>query len=212
MNYNLRHLFANSIASTKVESVKPTSSKADFLVTLSVVNILHPYSTGIANFNLEADLHISDSKIQIIYTLTDETNIFKKPLISKLWNSKQIDFTMGLWNHTCFEAFLKPVAMDRYYEFNFALSPAWMAFQFDQYRLPQPPVPATDFQIQSMNWDHVQNQLTIEVTNKTPYKNFHVGLTAVLEEKTGVKHYCALAHKGLKADFHLAESFTLLRG
>lgn len=176
------------------------------------MNILLPYSSEKINFQLAADLQVSNSTLHLTYTLTDQENLFEKPRNSLSWAADQINFISGLWNQTCFEAFLKPIGMDRYYEFNFSLNPAWMVFQFENYRIPQPPVSSGDFQIQSMSWDHLQNKLSIVIKNNTSFKNFNVGLTAVLEEKTGFKHYCALVHTGLKADFHLAESFTLLRG
>src|SRR5215471_10967917 len=39
-----------------------------------------------------------------------------------------------LWQHTCFEAFLRAEADPAYYEFNFAPSKQWAAYRFDDYR------------------------------------------------------------------------------
>src|SRR5262245_49870077 len=36
----------------------------------------------------------------------------------------------GLWQHSCFEVFLRPDARDAYYEFNFAPSCDWAAYRF----------------------------------------------------------------------------------
>src|SRR5881394_2694630 len=42
--------------------------------------------------------------------------------------------TDGLWQHTCFEAFVRTAAGSSYYEFNFALSTQWAAYRFNSYR------------------------------------------------------------------------------
>src|SRR5439155_8685213 len=39
-----------------------------------------------------------------------------------------------LWQHTCFEAFVRCSAGEPYYEFNFAPSTQWAAYRFDGYR------------------------------------------------------------------------------
>ncbi|HEV8712545.1 MAG TPA: hypothetical protein VGX03_06930, partial [Candidatus Binatia bacterium] len=40
----------------------------------------------------------------------------------------------GLWQHTCFEAFIRREGEPGYYEFNFAPSGAWAAYAFSRYR------------------------------------------------------------------------------
>ena len=56
--------------------------------------------------------------------------------------------TDGLWQHTCFEAFLKADASDSYYEFNFAPSGEWAAYRFGGRRIdptsPDMPAPAIE--------------------------------------------------------------------
>src|SRR5580658_558894 len=42
--------------------------------------------------------------------------------------------TDALWQHTCFEAFLRPRTGDAYLEFNFAPSTEWAAYSFASYR------------------------------------------------------------------------------
>ena len=39
-----------------------------------------------------------------------------------------------LWRHTCFEAFVQASPGASYYEFNFAPSTQWAAYEFDAYR------------------------------------------------------------------------------
>ena len=40
----------------------------------------------------------------------------------------------GLWQHTCFEAFIAPQGAAGYYEFNFSPTLDWAAYQFTDYR------------------------------------------------------------------------------
>jgi hypothetical protein len=164
------------------------------------------------SFLLEAELQLKGSDVYLEFILLDKEGLFEVPKTAASWSEDQVPRHDGLWNATCFEAFLNPVGTTKYYEFNFALNPSWNAYQFENYRTPQPATLTADFVLQGMSWDPLKNRLLVELQNKTPYKQFQVGLTAVLLEKAGVKHYWALAHQGSKPDFHLRESFILQRG
>lgn len=182
------------------------------LVRLFFVPILKPYADNSPPFVLEADLRFQGRELLLEYKLSDPQGLFELPQQNLSWTGAAVPRQDGLWNATCFEAFLQPVGFENYYEFNFALSPAWQAYRFDSYRKPQPPARVEDFILKSLQWEASQGRLQICLENKTSHRQFQVGLTAILVEKTGAKHYCALAHKGTKPDFHLSESFTLLRG
>lgn len=173
--------------------------------------ILYPY-THDDRFLLEAEFSMKDSSLILEYALTDRAGIFALPATAAVWSGEQIPRQDGLWNATCFEAFLQPAGIESYYEFNFSPQPAWQAYFFAGYRVPQPPTPAMDIVIESLEWMPVQNRLIVRLENRGPYRKFQIGLTAILQEKNHNKHYCALAHKGTKPDFHLSESFTLVRG
>ena len=197
---------------SKVESSKPQCSKLNSLGTLTNVNILKPFSSEKVKFLLEADAHISDSSLKLEYCLIDKGDLFELPKTTQKWKAGDVLLEDGLWNHTCFEAFLNPFGMGHYYELNFSLKPAWNQYQFERYRYPQPPKQGSDFELLSMVWDQFESRLIIELKNNTKFRKFKIGLTAVLEQKNGDKHYCASAHKGAKADFHLLDSFTIIRG
>jgi len=115
-----------------------------------------------------------------------------------------------LWKSTCFEIFLRPKAEEKYYEFNFSLTPAWNCYVFDSYRKPQPPKSSHDFELSTLSWqNHV---LRAEIKNKTGYREFNVGLTTIIQDKENQLHYLAIDHAGEKPDFHLQDSFILQRG
>lgn len=173
--------------------------------------ILNPYTYD-ERFTLEADLSLKGAGLILEYALYDRAGVFDLPLSSGLWSAEQIARSQGLWEATCFEAFLQPVGFEKYYEFNFSLKPAWNGFQFEAYRQPQPLVETADFAVQSMEWVAAQNRLVVVVENLSGYRKFKVGLAAVLQERSKNIHYCSIAHRGIKPDFHLADNFTLVRG
>jgi hypothetical protein len=117
----------------------------------------------------------------------------------------------GLWQTTCFEAFLQPVGQADYYEFNFSFKPAWNCYEFKKYRDPQPPRPSEAFALKDFAWDAQKKALTVQLENKTPYSTFRASLTAVIETSDRRKHYWATHHSESKPDFHAANSFVLLR-
>jgi hypothetical protein len=165
-----------------------------------------------AGFSLEAELQVQGSELVLDFFLSDPQGLFEVPKTAAAWGSGQVTRTDGLWQATCFEAFLQPSGLKKYYEFNFALTPAWNAYEFTAYREPQPPKPTADFVLKAMSWNPGQNHFRVSLENNSGHRQFQAGITAILLEKSGTKHYYAVAHKGAKPDFHLSESFILQRG
>lgn len=115
-----------------------------------------------------------------------------------------------LWEHTCFEVFLRSAQETAYLEFNFSPSSEWAAYQFDDYRVGMrhaeglvPAVIATA----------PQNRFELSAWIELPgwdEQAWHLNLAAVIEETSGHKSYWALAHppKG-PPDFHDPACFVL---
>jgi hypothetical protein len=122
--------------------------------------------------------------------------------------------TDELWQHTCFEAFVKEEGAPPYCEFNFAPSTQWAAYSFTGYRegmralsdfVPSDidaKITATDIFLQA-------NLLLSDWPNLLPPAIWRLGLSAVIEETNGAKSYWALAHPPGKPDFHHADCFAL---
>lgn len=111
--------------------------------------------------------------------------------------------TDGLWEHTCFEAFMRPLDGEGYEEHNFSPSGAWAAYAFSGYRegmrmLDADP-PAIDWR------SGVSSELRARIA--VPKHRLRLGLSAVIEEQGGRKSYWALAHPAAKPDFHHPDSF-----
>jgi hypothetical protein len=113
--------------------------------------------------------------------------------------------TDGLWRHSCFEAFIQKAGEEAYVEINLSPSAQWAAYAFDGYRrgmraaeIGQPTLARS-----SAGWE-----AKIERT-ALPGGPWRVGLSAVIEERSGALSYWALAHPPGKPDFHHPDCFAL---
>ncbi len=114
----------------------------------------------------------------------------------------------GLWEHTCFEAFLGDG--DAYYELNFSPSGEWALYRFERYRtaLSSPTCAAPSIKIASTEsrFDLYAEFLLDDLPLNHPLSR-PLGLSAVIEEKNGDIAYWALAHGEGAPDFHNASCF-----
>ena len=120
----------------------------------------------------------------------------------------------GLWEHTCFEAFLARPLDSGYWEINVASSRDWNCYRLSNYREGL----ELERRITSIQVNPIQSvsksqfSLAAEVNLSTIFPaddrlKFQLGLTAVIETLDGAKSYWAITHCGPKPDFHLRESF-----
>lgn len=118
--------------------------------------------------------------------------------------------TDGLWQTTCFEAFLADHGGTSYIELNFAPSSAWAAYEFadirtDMKKLTLPTKPEIGLE---MSAGHVALEAQLNLPKHWRGKQLSVGLTAVMEEPSGIKSYWALKHNKAAPDFHDRSCFT----
>ena len=116
--------------------------------------------------------------------------------------------TDALWQHTCFETFLRAPADGGYLEFNFAPSTEWAAYAFSGYRSAMEIVADASVSIEAEATD---DALTLIATLEglPDDAGWRLGLSAVMEEKSGRRSYWALAHPPGKPDFHHSDCFAL---
>lgn len=120
----------------------------------------------------------------------------------------------GLWQHTCFEAFVRPSRCAGYWEFNFSPSRQWAAYRFDGYRegmAAEQHVGDPHIELQS---DEREFRLSaaLDFTRIPEFRaneDWRLGLSAVLEDADGRKSYWALAHPSERPDFHHPQGFVL---
>jgi hypothetical protein len=121
--------------------------------------------------------------------------------------------TNGLWEHTCFEAFISVVEESYYREFNFSPCGDWAAYAFNEYRVAKPwhtsTAPAITYVCtkERLSLEAVINQR--DLPDNPRKQAFRLGMAAVLETKAGGLSYWALFHPSGKPDFHHRTGFTL---
>lgn len=118
----------------------------------------------------------------------------------------------GLWRTTCFELFLQSDPGKAYVEWNFSPSGRWNAYDFAAYREGMTPRPLSHNPETSMRLDPDESVLIFEAALPlagAPPRPCRLGISAVIEERGGIKSYWALAHPSSGApDFHANACFT----
>lgn len=119
----------------------------------------------------------------------------------------------GLWQHTCFEAFLRPDASDNYHEFNFAPSGDWAAYRFAARRsdrsLPHLPAPLIRFHAAQDHCDLSADIPLSALPELAAASVIHAGVAAVVESRDVGLSWWALSHGAEKPDFHDPATFVL---
>ncbi|MDH7973177.1 DOMON-like domain-containing protein [Sphingomonas sp. AR_OL41] len=115
--------------------------------------------------------------------------------------------TDGLWQHSCFEAFVGFVDEPDYCELNFATSMKWAAYRFDTYRTGMSDIEKV---VSSGHWLPGKGCAVIHfiLPDLAAPREWRLGLSAIIEATDGTKSYWALAHPRGKPDFHNADCFT----
>lgn len=123
--------------------------------------------------------------------------------------------TDGLWKHTCFEAFIAPVAADGgYYELNFSPSSQWAIYSFEAYRKGMSPTQVTApprLAVRRFD-DRLEMAATIDLADLKglrEVRTLKLAVTAVVEDDSGTLSYWALKHAPGKPDFHHQDGFVL---
>jgi hypothetical protein len=118
-----------------------------------------------------------------------------------------------LWQHTCFEAFVRASASTAYFEFNFSPSMQWAAYSFSAYRREMSvanDIGAPRIDVRSSGEFYgLQASLELDGLSNLPREAvWRLGLSAVVEETSGRKSFWALAHPPGRPDFHHLDCFA----
>ncbi len=120
----------------------------------------------------------------------------------------------GLWQHTCFEAFLRADDGDSYHEFNFAPSGAWAAYRFTGRRSGRTSPVMTAPAMQTERTEGSFSLGTVlplaELPELAHASAIHAGIAAVIEDEQGALSFWALAHAAREPDFHDPATFMLV--
>lgn len=122
----------------------------------------------------------------------------------------------GLWQHTCFEAFVALEGAAAYREFNFSPSGQWAAYRFSQERVRDLPAeqqagparPAMDITTLRRRWT-LDVHLPLDTLPGDAGDVRCWGLSAVIETTDGHLSHWALHHPAPRPDFHHPAGRTL---
>jgi hypothetical protein len=119
--------------------------------------------------------------------------------------------TDGLWQHTCFEAFISVQGESAYREFNFSPSGEWAVYRFHSYR--QRALAEEDEPTPEIHIYRAEDYLTLDARLRLPRRfttqPLRLALSAVIEDTAGTLSYWALKHPAGKPDFHHPDAFAL---
>ena len=119
----------------------------------------------------------------------------------------------GLWEHTCFEAFVRKPGEKGYWEINLSPSGDWNFYKLTGYRENL----QANTTLEKLPFAVKKSGTILELSCTVPLSSLiepdstiEISLTAVLEHPTKGCSFWAWKHSGKEADFHLRDSFTKL--
>ncbi|MBO9576207.1 MAG: DOMON-like domain-containing protein [Sphingobium sp.] len=117
--------------------------------------------------------------------------------------------TDGLWRTTCFELFFEQPEK-AYVELNLSPSTAFAAYHFDHYRTGMRPLDMPRPEIEIEEGHERLTMLARLDEDDLPWdRTGRIGISAVIEDKSGCISYWALAHPPGRPDFHHHDCFAL---
>ncbi len=178
-------------------------------LTHACVLTAHPRTIRVSVTAIDARLTYGEGKtLTLVYRLKGDMARLRIPFPQ---SSQRAD---GLWQHTCFEVFIKTSTSPVYYEFNFSPSGEWAAYAFRGYRDDAP-----------LDDDRLDPAISVKSENDCleliavvrlnclpaiePEHILQLGLSAVIEENGGKLSYWALNHPLENPDFHHPDSFAI---
>lgn len=153
---------------------------------------------------LTAECRLEPRELVLHYRLRGDARLLRWPAPGSTGRAD------GLWQHTCFEAFIATEGATGYHELNFSPAGQWAhyAFHAPRERAPDPLLAAPPLIDRIDQPDGVDLIAVIE-RRALPPGPWRLGLTAVLEDTHGRLAHCALNHPRDKPDFHDPAGWTL---
>ncbi len=168
----------------------------------------HPDSPRLATAHIEVEVARPNAdNLALTFIVTGSMSDVRVPPVTTAARSEK------LWQHTCFEAFVRGSSGAGYYEFNFAPSTQWAAYRFRAYRSGM--CVAEEISVAAIEVHSTPSCYTLRTAlgldrmpmlPRTP--TWRLGLSAVIEHTSGLKSYWALAHPPGRPDFHHADGFA----
>jgi hypothetical protein len=118
----------------------------------------------------------------------------------------------GLWQRSCFEAFLGSRGSARYWEVNLAPGGDWNVYAFSNYREGMVEETAIGSLPSAFHVGEDEIWLDLQLDLRPLFRQgqlVEAGISAVMEHRDGAKSHWALSHQGSVADFHHRSGFQL---
>jgi hypothetical protein len=164
----------------------------------------HPQNlTTAPNAKLKADLSVNNSRMTARFEFTSDEELFVPPSTRARKNE--------LWKSTCFELFLKPRQSPNYWEINFCPTGDWNVYFFESYRSGmRDELKIKEVKLEQLEYSEKKCvcEFSFDLAPIELSGHVQVGVTAVIEMKSGSKSYWALEHSADQPNFHLADSFV----
>lgn len=173
-------------------------------MTLKAALLPHPRTPCAALASLEAHVAVAGGVLRLSYRAEGE--IARLALPSPAAPARRD----GLWERTCFEAFLKRPGGEPYVELNLSPSGEWAAYRFDRYRAGMAPLDlpgAPHIRVHAEATPLIL-EAEVELGPTILPAGARLALSAVIEEASGRKSYWALAHPPDRPDFHAPVGFA----
>jgi hypothetical protein len=162
---------------------------------------------AIRQFAIEIDPAALPASLLVLYRIAGDTGRLRLPSAGF---ARRAD---GLWQHSCFEAFLRAGPVASYYEFNFAPSGDWAAYRFGRARgdrsLPEMSAPRLERRHFPEGYEMSVRIPLAALPELARAVEIEAGIAAVIEADDGTLSHWALSHGGAKPDFHDPASFVL---
>ena len=162
----------------------------------------HPSSETQVLEHLWVQVARAKDRLRLRFTATGDVEEISLPPIREPARADQ------LWQHTCFEAFVRHSG-NCYWEFNFSPSSHWAGYAFTGYRTDMSPLALAQPAVIVCKRERTL-RMDVELLLPAHLAWGDLNLAAVIEEKSGHKSYWALAHppEG-PPDFHDPACFVL---
>lgn len=160
--------------------------------------------------SLLASVWVEERAFSIIYVVTGDIEALSIPDLATP------ERTDGLWNHTCFEVFVRGSGSPAYCELNFSPSTQWAAYRFDDYRsgMTELSMAAAPRIAVDRAAHRLELRVSFELTDDALilHEPLHLALAAVIEMCSQRRTYWALAHPSTQPDFHHPAAFSYSPG
>ena len=157
--------------------------------------------------SITGSIALHDSQIHVRYRINGKTHNIQFPDVSQHANRKN-----ELWNTTCCELFVGISGEPNYWEYNLSPSHDWAVFSFSGYRQNKTDVLSIAKLEISTKIDK-NNEFELKTVLALPEMlighMLDIGVSSVVQDKSGNIHYYALTHPGKQADFHDRNGFNI---